>query len=207
MQHLSQRAAKDFLWATRACFSLGLSSWTETLDRLLALRDMCAPTNPSAVFAERLLKVEDWPTESNWECNHEPPAPQGSAKRDRSSVLAWRDADASAGGEEPPQWMYMVSSVSGLTEWEFHQYDDDPYPSVPHGHRRSNHKWKLDAYQGWIYERTRQAGREPRWKIVTLWNDPKFRDFSLDALEYYINHFPHHNDWRVANPMRLPRRR
>ena len=101
----------------------------------------------------------------------------------------------------------MVSSAAGLSEWEFHQYDNDPYPSVPHGHKRSNHRWKLDSYQGWVYERTRQAHREPRWKIIALWNDGKFRSFALDALAYYIDHFPHYSDWRVGNPLRLPRRR
>lgn len=210
MRYLTHRAAKDYLWSLRACYSIGLASWTETLDRLLALCQMCSPSNPARVFAERMLRLEEWPIEADWARSlyDDQQITDDSPNAFPSRLRRLSESDSSGSSvEEPPIWLYLVSSASGLGNWEFHQYDDDPYPSVPHGHKRSDHKWKLDAYQGWVFERTRQDHREPRWKIVLLWNDSKFRGFALDAIEYYIDRFPHHNDWRVGNPLRLPRRR
>ncbi len=209
MQYLSNRAAKDFLWATRAAYSIGLASWTETLDRLVALRQMSSPTNPVAVFAERLIKLEDWPLESFWEDVDSPePNTQSEGNLTASAIRRLKDQEPPDGeGDESPYLCYLVSSASGLSDWEFHQYDNDPYPSVPHGHRRSKPRWKLDAYQGWVYERTRQDHREPRWKIIALWNDWKFRQFAIAAIKYHAETFPHRNDWRVAKPMRLPTRK
>jgi hypothetical protein len=208
MKNPSQRAARDLLWSIRISFCIGLATWTETLDRLLALREMCAPTNPAAIFAARMLVLEEWPSESGWcERNEEPPS-IGGGPNDKSSVLPVGDPSSPESNEdEPPRWLYLVSSASGLSDWQFHQYDDDPYPSVPHGHKRTNHKWKLDAYQGWVFERTRQVSREPRWKMISLWNDTKFRRFAIGAIEYHIGMYPCRDDWPVPNPLRLPRRR
>lgn len=209
MKYLSDIASKELLWAVLANFDAGLASWTETLDRLVALLDMARPGSPSCTYTERLLRLEEWPLESNWNSDdHRPNRQANDEAATQSHVRRMPRKDNPGGGEDGSvDWFYLVSSASGLQDWEFHQYDDDPYPSVPHGHMRANHRWKLDAYQGWVYERSRQDHREPRWKIIALWNDRKFRTFALDAIEYHLEIHPHHRDWRVTNPLRLPRMR
>ena len=209
MNYLSDTASKELLWAIRANFSIGLASWTETLDRFVALREMARPASPSHTFTERLLRLEEWPIESTWlEDDSDSNEGPNDENMTQSQIRRMPRTDSLGGGEDATtDWFYLVSSASGLRDWEFHQYDDDPYPSIPHGHKLGNHRWKLNAYQGWVYERSRQDHREPRWKIAALWNDRKFRTFALVAIEHHLESHPHHYDWRVANPLRLPRRR
>lgn len=209
MKYLTRTAARDFHWAIRASFHTGIASWTETMDRVAALREMCEPASSYHTLADRLLKLEDWsPERTDWpeQSEQENEDSEGNGTPSRL-VRTRRRADGDGYEDDPYIWQYFASSATGLSGWEFYQYDDDPYPSVPHGHKKSNSRWKLDAYQGWVYERTRQAHREPRWKIVALWNDRDFRRFALTAITYHLEHYPHHNDWPVANPLRLPRPR
>jgi hypothetical protein len=88
----------------------------------------------------------------------------------------------------------------------FHRYDDDFFPSVPHGHRKDARR-KLDAYLGWVYSGSAQQSREPRWKIVALWNEAAFRDLARASIHYFVERHPAYVGWRVRNPLRLPRRR
>ena len=209
MKHLSHRAAADFLKATRACHAYGIASRTETLDRVLALRQMCMPTGKAALVAERLLRSEDWPIISDWSAEPEQQQPTHAASHLLPSRLQRQQTTEAADEnfDDAPDWFYLASSVSGLAEWEFHPYDIDPYPSVPHGHKKTDQRWKLDAYQGWVYERTRPNHRVPRSRIVALWNDTKFRAFALIAIRYHIDHVPYRRAWPVPNPLHLPRRR
>lgn len=91
-----------------------------------------------------------------------------------------------------------------LANWEFHQADDDFFPSIPHGHEYGNRQLKLDVYLGWIYFKDKQLRRIERTLIVRLWNDRSFRDFARTAIEYYLDHFPRYSGWRVADPRLLP---
>lgn len=209
MKYLSDIAARELLWAVRANFSAGFVSWTETLDRLVALHDMARPGSSTQIFAVRLLRLEGWPIDTDWGSESNEPSRQADDEEATSSqILRMPRKDNPGSGEDSSiDWVYFASSVSGLQEWEFHQYDADPHPSVPHGHKRTSHRWKLDAYQGWVYLRSRQDHRSPRWKIVALWNDRKFRAFALDSIQYHLDNHPHHRDWPVINPRRLPRRR
>jgi hypothetical protein len=106
-----------------------------------------------------------------------------------------------------PMLQFTPGALTGLTQWVFHQSDPDYFPSVPHGHYQGKKQPKLDAYLGWIYDGSRQTGREPRAKIIALWNDQKFRDFARTAINFYIASFPSYRGWRVPDPRVLPRRR
>ena len=152
MNHLSDIAAKELLWAIRANFSIGIASWTETLDRFVALREMTPPGSPSRRFTERLLLLEEWPLQGTW-LKDNSDSSTGSADENvtESRIRRMTREGTHGGGEDGSiDWFYLVSSASGLRDWEFHQYDDDPYPSVPHAHKLGNHRWKLDAYQGCV---------------------------------------------------------
>src|SRR5260370_41009745 len=107
---------------------------------------------------------------------------------------------------EPPLLALIAAASTGLHHWRFYQADPDPFPSVPHGHWHSDQRRKLHAYRGWVYQEDRQIDREPRWKIIALWNDEKFRSFASAAIQYYWVTFPWHR-WPVPDPRRLPRRR
>jgi hypothetical protein len=107
---------------------------------------------------------------------------------------------------EPPLIAFIPANRTGLHQWYFRQADPDFFPSIPHGHRRNQVKVKLDAYRGWIYNEDRQIGREPRWNIIALWNDKRFRSFASIAIHYYLATYPGFL-WRVSHPLKLPRQR
>jgi hypothetical protein len=114
-------------------------------------------------------------------------------------------SDDGRGDDEDIYLFFIPSGITGLTSWQFHPFDDDFFPSIPHGHNRKNDGIKLDPYLGWIYRGSRQTAREERRKIVALWNDDGFRRAALLAIDYYLNHHPTFTGWRVSNPRRLPR--
>lgn len=176
------------------------------MDRLVALRQMCAGSNPSEQTATRILRVEQWPYETDWPDGEQDPK-LGDEDEHHESKL-WRSPpDTTEDEEDEPRYLHFwPASVTGLRDWEFHQYDDDCHPSIPHGHWRGRPRPKLDPYQGWVYAGSAQIRREPPRKIIALWNDASFRHFARTAIQYYLVHFPHYK-WRVPDPLRLPRRR
>ena len=201
MKHLSYRAAADLLELIRLSQFAGLAAWTETMDRLLALCAMCAQKNPSRTAAERILTLNEWPIADDWEEGEIEPALH---EQGRSTL----GPGVRNGGDidDDPDFLYLyLGPHTGLAKWEFRPFDADP--SVPHGHWEGRDRPKLDPYQGWVYDRTRQVRREPRKKITALWNDRVFRKFALETIRLHLEHHPYHGDWRVENPLRLPRRR
>lgn len=56
MEYLSHLVPTEFLWAVRKLYSTGLMSWTETLDRLIALLKMGAIATTSAILLEQIRK-------------------------------------------------------------------------------------------------------------------------------------------------------
>lgn len=108
----------------------------------------------------------------------------------------------------PPSVMQLVvHGVAGMKKWVFHEFDEDPHPSIPHGHEYGKNHPKCDAYTGKVYDSHRveiskeRLGRRTR---IALWSDPKFREFALKAIIWYDDHHPKYT-FRVANPRRLPR--
>lgn len=164
---------------------------------------MCAPNTAFSIDVNRLLVLEG-------EQQHEEDWPLGEPEpRDRTSNIeaGWGGFTERGDDEDDVLIYFRAGGRTGLTAWQFHPYDPDFFPSVPHGHHLQKAKMKLDAYLGWIYQRSNQVGREPRWKIIELWNDQQFRVVAADALNYYLTNHPTYRGWRVVNPRKLPRRR
>ncbi len=203
MKHLTYCAAADLLEIIRLSQFAALATWTETMDRLVALCAMCSPKNPSRRTAERILSVNEWPKEDDWA--------DGEITFDSNeqgqTTLRPGGGNGSDLDDEHDLLNLYPGPYTGLAKWEFRPLDADPYPSVPHGHWEGRDRPKLDPYQGWVYDRTRQLRREPKKKITALWNDHVFRKFALGTISFHLEHFPYHGDWRVKNPLRLPRRR
>lgn len=110
----------------------------------------------------------------------------------------------------PPQYVHLVvSGVSGMRKWIFHQFDEDPYPSIPHGHENGKPHPKCDPYTGAVYDRHRKeisTERLSRGTRIDLWNDAKFREFALKSIIWYEEKHPLFS-FRVKRPRRLPRPR
>jgi hypothetical protein len=204
-QSLSHEGALSYLEATDASYHLGLITRTHFLDRLFALSMMCRPDDPTKGFAKHVLRMENWTNPDEWAyLEGGLPTPQHIESALRESTID--EEDGPEDGDFDPFLYFTPDASIGLSNCIFHQYDPDYFPSVPHGHYTQTQRHKLDAYLGWIYNGSKQIGREPKYKIVALWNDDKFRTFALIAIDYYQTHFPKYR-WRVRNPRRLPRRR
>lgn len=203
MLYLTQEASLFFLRVSKLALISGLVSWTHFHERLAALRTMCRPSDPSCLFATRVLAQAEWNLESNWELGEKSIASSDESTRKASSDNTPNGSSA----HEDDQLYFCTTLIPGLTVWQFNKHDDDFFPSVPHGHWQGKKYPKLDAYLGWIYRGSTQIGREPRKNIIALWNDNKFREFAASAIDYYLTHNVLHNGWRVSRPRRLPRRR
>lgn len=203
MRYLTREASSLFLKTSKLALIAGGIGWTHFHERLAALRSMCRPHDPSYLIATRILALEEWDLESNWELGEESRVPSDERKNQVTSNSS-RIAPSADGDDYS---YFCTTSIPGLTAWQFNKHDDDFFPSVPHGHWLGQKHPKLDAYLGWTYRGSTQIGREPRRKIISLWNDKKFREFAAGAIDYFISHNILHNGWRVAQPRRLPRRR
>lgn len=195
---LSPAAADIYTVTSGFALALGVLSWDQYLLRLRFIRENTESGSLQANSADQILGSEDADTKEEW--------PLGEAEQ------LGREADPSDSqvslpkGDDTGVLHFRAAGSTGLSQWFFRQADPDFFPSIPHGHSLSGRREKLDAYRGWIYREDKQSGREPRWKIIALWNDEKFRGFASTAIGYYLSEFPHYG-WRVPNPLRLPRRR
>ncbi len=87
--------------------------------------------------------------------------------------------------------------------WVFTKSDPDPYPSVPHGHERSQNKaWpKLNPYTGIVFsnkdKKQRKLGKKDMKKI---WNDKRFRNFCCAVVRHYVSEYPHYYQYLDKYP-------
>ena len=135
-------------------------------------------------------------------------APEGDSSEETSIVESCHGGEvASASGYNTPipvLELIVSTPTMEIKKWQFHKGDDDPNPSIPHGHDCGDAKVKLDAYQGYIYRRTAQIGRVSRNAIVMLWNNKEFRIFAREAIEAYVQRNGHHHFRDYLRP--LPKR-
>jgi hypothetical protein len=194
--YLTQDAAANYLDNVRLSYFVGLIDWSEAMDHLATLRSMCEPRDPASIYAARVQRLEQHEGNDDWPESEGGRSPQEQGGL-RGNTHVPEDGDDSK--------MYFTPGPgTGMSSWTFHPFDPDFRPSVPHGHRANQ---KLHAYQGWIFQASRQVGREPRKNIVALWNDAAFRTMATRAIHYYISHHPSYLNWPVTNPRRLPRKR
>jgi len=192
-------AADDIYMVTSAfALALGVLSWDQYLLRLRFIRENTDSDSLQANAASSILDLEDADDEEEWLLG-EPRQSECDADPSDSGVFVPMDGD-------PGLLHFRAAGTTGLSEWFFRQAEPDFFPSIPHGHSFTEKRRKLDAYRGWIYRGDKQIDREPRWKIIALWNDETFRAFASTAIGYYQSAFPRYR-WPVLYPGRLPRRR
>ncbi len=203
MKYLNQSAASLFLDSSRIAHYFGFLPWSLLIARLVALHSMCAPDDLTRTFVEHILRLEEEYDSAEWTEGEEVARvmSQSESGLTESTIEEREDDDGAV------SLQFLPSGTTGLSRWVFHQYDDDYFPSIPHGHFEGRNQQKLDAYLGWIYHGSKQNSREPRKKIIALWNDAKFRELARMAIDYFHTHHPQYNGWRVLYPRRLPRRR
>jgi hypothetical protein len=201
-QYLTYKSAHLFLKLSKICYLTESINWSQFLERLALLKTMCSPKNPSGVYAERVLSLEKFELNDEW--FDEPESFFNSTNHKFRKVES--ELKSTMGKDNQPCLHFCPGTHTKLSSWEFHQYDDDFYPSIPHGHLHRQSQPNLDSYNGWIYQNNKRGKREPRKSIVALWNDEKFRAFATQAIQYYLDKHPKYT-WRVEQPFRLPRRR
>ena len=179
---------------------VGLVGWAHFVDRMNVLTCITDSRDPVNIGAARLLQVEGLQDSDPWLDEAEDIESGGVV----TVVCSHSEIDDSADENEV---ILLVLGIHRLRHWHFHQFDDDFFPSVPHGHWEGKARPKFDPYLGWVYEGSRQVRRERRSLVVELWNDETFRQFAGKAIDYYLAEHPHFTGWRVRNPRRLPRKR
>ena len=200
---LSREAAQDYLLLTLRSYEYGIIDVSIFLERLAALSSFGNSVNGATAFADEILHDHDWRRDDNdWSDDR-----SGQEISELSNNNGGRSADGRSDGDSDDRMIHLVIAVGG-NDWEFHPFDDDWFPSVPHGHKRPGRSTdKLDPYLGWVYDKSKQSGRLKRKAIISLWNDERFRETASRSIGYYLDKHRHYRGWRVPNPRRLPRRR
>lgn len=202
MIYLEKESSDLYFELSRLYFHAEKLSWTHYLDRMIALKSMCEPDDPIYKRANRILLAEEWNNEEHW-CDES--GEHGDSSSSRDDVGA-KDEFQPGLSKDRKGYFKFLSRKKGLSDWVFHQYDADFHPSIPHGHFKGKKQPKLDSYLGWIYQGSKQIKRLSRDLIIELWNDDEFRFFAHTAIEWYMGEFPSYN-WRVSDPLMMPRRR
>lgn len=115
---------------------------------------------------------------------------------------------ATSGKKSQEERFDLVTKTRGvISQWQFHKGDKDPFPSIPHGHSIKDKKYsnyKLDPFNGHIYDKKNFICNEKREFIKDLWNNDKFRKFALQS----INHFKLNNpNFKFNKSMLIPEKK
>lgn len=203
MLYLEKESSKLYFELTRSQFLRYELSWVHYIDRMRFLLNLCNHNDAVYEKASRILLVEEYQIDDDW-LNGEGEIINTIAHikdKDDNNTKIIPGLSKDKNGE-----FQFLSRKKGLTDWVFHQYDADFHPSIPHGHFQGKKQPKLDAYLGWIYRGSKQEGRLGRSLIIELWNDDEFRIFAYTSIQSYMREFPNFN-WRVTDPLKIPRRR
>ena len=96
-----------------------------------------------------------------------------------------------------------------LNTWVFTKSDPDPYPSVPHGHLKSqNRKWpKLNPHTGRVFLRKYRedvSKRLSKHQMRAIWRDDEFKSFCREIVVWYLEEYPNYR-FPVSRPLKMPR--
>lgn len=73
-------------------------------------------------------------------------------------------------------------------KWRFHPHDDDPFPSIPHGHSLDGDAaYKLQVYKGEIYKDRNVKAKLRKKEYDRLWADKKFLQLIETAKKYHAD--------------------
>ena len=159
MSYLTPEASATYFEISKRSFMLGILSWGQLLSRLVTLSLLCKPHDVTLCSIQEIIRLEPQTPADDW--------PNGEWSAETSDRTTRRDASPAA-TDDDVIFRFIPDGKTGLSIWEFHPYDTDYFPSVPHGHYQGRPQPKLDAYLGWVYSGSRQISREPRSKIVAL---------------------------------------
>lgn len=89
--------------------------------------------------------------------------------------------------------MYSLNEKIYKMDWTFHKSDDDPNPSVPHGHSSDNH-YRLSIWDGKVYKKQsgklEYVGRAKRKELQALYKIAAFQTFIVKSREWYKENHP-----------------
>jgi hypothetical protein len=177
----SSDGAWTYIQCSVAAYQTRLITGRELATRMRFVRDFSDPYSLEILAASELIRGEDEP--DKWD-DEDP------RETIRTTEGGESHLEIQVSAEGTTIIMQLIpNSATGLNNWMFHQADADPFPSIPHGHHFQSTE-KLDAYRGHIVQGNSAVGREPRWKIVALWNDENFRSFARAAIHWYSATFP-----------------
>lgn len=76
-------------------------------------------------------------------------------------------------------------------KWIFHKCDEDPNPSVPHGHSEDG-KYKLSLWDGKIYsvQTGKMVGNASKSEMRALYADRAMKQFVAESRAWYENTHP-----------------
>lgn len=207
LKYLDAEAAETFYILSRKSLELRIIGWSDLQRRLASLLEMIDPNSSVTAALSEFV-----PPELLASNNDEDQAEQ----LEMEAIFRSGDSDIERQDIGPPRFSVpplimelIVAGVSGMKQWTFHEFDHDPFPSVPHGHRHGQAHPKCDPYTGLVYDGRRKAvdgerlGRKTR---IALWQNEKFREFALKAIIWYEMEHPYY-EFRVTHPHRLPRLR
>lgn len=203
MEYLDHDAADSFYLLTIRSYDLHLIGRSELELRLACLSGMLEPRDP--LFGP-LREIAPTSLSHETEIIEEEPS-EVSIAREEYSERQTRRASSRRSFPPPPVIQLIVHGVRGMKKWVFHEFDHDPYPSIPHGHEYGMDHPKCDPYTGKVYDaHRREVSKERlcRRTRIALWSDPKFREFALKSIIWYEDHHSHYL-FRVSHPRRLPR--
>ena len=73
-------------------------------------------------------------------------------------------------------------------KWRFHPYDDDPFPSIPHGHNLyGDAAYKLEVYKGDIYKGTEIHSKLKKSEHARLLADENIKELIKKAKKYHAD--------------------
>ena len=206
MDFLEEAGAYVYLFTSRESLNYGFISVFEYLSRLRHLRQMLPPESLLGDFILEELFWQPPDIEKDGFLLDEDSETQGSTVNSEAGEngASWRK-------DYDDGYLEFLTKSKGVLgdKWMFHQYDNDHFPSIPHGHLNKNKSIKLDAYRGYTCDtlnNNKLLQRETKRFIINLWNNPEFRTFAVRAIDYYLEHFPYFK-WRVRHPKKLPRTR
>lgn len=87
-------------------------------------------------------------------------------------------------------YRYRPNVEFGSILWEFNPYDDDPFPSVPHGDSY-NHHLQLCLQDGAIYKNRKFVKRINKKDFNRLKKDKQLCVVIEKAYQYYSEHHPY----------------
>lgn len=200
---ISPNAARDFLRLSLLSYGSAIIGERALIQRLRKLVEFGSKEDESIAAANGIMDYLDWRFNSNSLFDSLRDAEPIGSMLEESETL-----DSPSFRDRTDDFALHLIMNLGPDRWDFHPFDNDWFPSIPHGHKKgSKSTVKLDPYLGLTYDGSKLCSKISKNHVVQLWNSEPFREMALRAIEFYLENHPGYKGWRVTNPRRLPRRK